>query len=58
MDYESLLSEGNDERKAVLERLSERLKRLSSDAQLERKAEEAENLNKTLQYRPLGFYVK
>lgn len=57
MDYESLLSEGNDERKAVLERLDDRLKRLSSTSQLERKANEAENLNKTLIYRPLGFYV-
>jgi hypothetical protein len=57
MDYESLLSEGNEEKKAVLERLDERLKRLSSDAQLERKAEESENLNRTLHFRPLGFWV-
>jgi hypothetical protein len=57
MDYESLLSEGNDERKAILERLDERLTRLSSTNQLERAANEAENLNKALKYNPLGFWV-
>ena len=57
MDYESLLSEGNDERKAILERLDERLTRLSSTSQLERSATEAENLNKALKYNPLGFWV-
>ena len=57
MDYESLLSEGNDERKEVLKRLDERLLRLSNDAQLKLKAEDAENLNKTLQYRPLGIFL-
>ncbi len=58
MDYESLLSEGNEERKAVLERLDERLARLNTDKQLERAANESENLNKHLKFRPLGFYVK
>ena len=57
MDYESLLTEGNTERNAVLERLDERLSRLSADAQLIKSAEKAENINKTLMYRPLGFYV-
>lgn len=57
MDYESLLSEGLSERKEILERLDERLKRLSSDTQLEKAAERAENLNKTLHYKPLGIYV-
>jgi hypothetical protein len=57
MDYESLLSEGNEERKAILERLDERLTRLSSTSQLERAANEAENLNKALKYNPLGFWV-
>jgi hypothetical protein len=56
MDYESLLSEGNEERKMVLERLDERLARLSADKQVERAANESENLNKHLKYRPLGFY--
>ena len=58
MDYDTLLSEGNDERKAILERFDERLKRLSSTAQLERAANESEFLNKAMKYRPLGFYVK
>jgi hypothetical protein len=59
MDYETLISEGNEEKKAVLERLDARLLRLSSTAQLERSANEAENLNKSLGFRPLGFtYIK
>ena len=58
MDYESLLSEGNEERKAILERLDARLERLSSTKQLERGANEAEYLNKSLKYRPMGFYLK
>ena len=55
MDYESLLSEGNDERKSILERLDARLERLSSTKQIERAANESEFLNKHLRYRPLGF---
>lgn len=58
MDYESLLSEGNDERKSVLERLDARLDRLSSTKQIERAANESEFLNKHLKFRPLGFYLK
>tara|TARA_R110000851_G_scaffold229956_2_gene382704 strand:- start:300 stop:1439 length:1140 start_codon:yes stop_codon:yes gene_type:complete len=58
MDYDSLLSEGNEERKAILERLDTRLERLSSTKQIERAATEAEFLNKHLKFRPLGFYVK
>lgn len=58
MDYETLISEGNEERKAVLERLDARLLRLSSTSQLERGANEAEFLNKQLKYRPMGFWVK
>ncbi len=58
MDYESLLAEGNDEKKSVLERLEARLLRLSSTSQLERAANEAEFLNRALVFRPMGFYVK
>lgn len=57
MDYESLLSEGNEERKALLERLDARLIRLSSTSQLERSANEAEYLNRALKTHPLGIYV-
>ena len=58
MDYDSLLSEGNEERKAILERLDVRLDRLSSTKQLERSANEAEYLNKAIKFKPLGFYIK
>ena len=57
MDYETLISEGNEEKKAVLERLDARLIRLSSTSQLQRSADEAVNLNKTLSFRPMGFWV-
>lgn len=57
MDYETLISEGNEERKAVLERLEARLLRLSSTAQLQRGADEATALNTALKFRPMGFWV-
>lgn len=57
MDYETLITEGNEERKAVLERLDARLLRLSSTSQIERAANESENLNKHLSFRPMGFWV-
>jgi hypothetical protein len=57
MDYETLISEGNEERKAVLERLEARLFRLSSTSQLERGANEATYLNTALKFRPLGFWI-
>jgi hypothetical protein len=41
----------------VLERLDARLLRLSSTSQIERAANESENLNKHLSFRPLGFWV-
>ena len=58
MDYDSLLSEGNEERKMVLERLDQRLDRLSSTKMLERAANEAEYLNRALKFRPMGFWIK
>jgi len=57
MDYESLLSESREDRTTLMERLNERLERLRPDNMLTRKATEAEQLNKTLQYRPLGLTV-
>lgn len=57
MDYETLISEGNDERRAVLERLDARLLRLSTTSQLERNANEAQFLNTALKHQPLGFWV-
>jgi hypothetical protein len=57
MDYETLISEGNEERKNVLERLDARLLRLSTTSQYERSAKEAENLNTALKHHPLGFWA-
>jgi hypothetical protein len=57
MDWESLLTEGNEEYGKIFERLAARLEQMTNTKMLERKANEAENLNKTLAYRPLGFYV-
>ena len=57
MDYDSLLNEGKEEQLKLLEQLDLRLERLSNVKQLENKGLEAENLNKSLGYRPLGLYV-
>jgi len=57
MDYETLISEGNEERRMILERLDTRLIRMSSTSQLERSANESQFLNQHLKYRALGFYV-
>lgn len=57
LDYETLISEGNEEKRAVLERLDARLARLSSTAQLQRGADEATSLNAALKFRPMGFWV-
>lgn len=57
MDYESLLSESKEDKTILLERLNQRLERLRPEAMLTRKANEAEQLNKALQYRPLGMFV-
>jgi len=54
MDYESLLSEATNIKDKLFERLTLRLERLQPDKMLERKANEAESLNKMLNYRPLG----
>jgi len=57
MDYDSLLSEATADKDKLEERLKERLERLQPDKMLERKANEAESLNKTLQFRPLGHHI-
>ena len=57
MDYDSLLNESTADKEKLWERLKERLERLQPDKMLERKALEAENLNKTLQFRPLGHHI-
>ena len=54
MEYSDLLSESKDEIAKLVEELMARLERLRNDKMLERKALEAENLNKSLGYRPMN----
>lgn len=58
LDYESLSSEGTEEKKTLFERLDERLEKLSTEKQYERAANEAEQLNRHLRQRPMGFFFK
>ncbi len=51
LDYQSLLTEARDEKLKLAEELMARLERLRPDKLLQRKGEEAENLNKSLKYR-------
>lgn len=53
LDYSSLMTESKDERSKLLEELTQRLERLRPDKLLERKAGEAENLNKALRWRAM-----
>ena len=53
LDYSSLITEGKDEKSKLVEELIARLERLRPDKILERKGNEAENLNKSLKYRPM-----
>jgi hypothetical protein len=54
MEFDSLLTEARDEKSKLLEELQLRLERLRPDKMMEVKALQAENLNKTLQYRPFS----
>ena len=54
MEYSDLLTEAKDEMAKLIEELIARLERLRNDKMLERKALEAENLNKSLGYRPMN----
>jgi hypothetical protein len=54
MEYSDLLTESKDEVAKLIEELMTRLERLRNDKMLERKALEAENLNKSLGYRPMN----
>jgi hypothetical protein len=59
LEYDSLLTESKDEKSKLVEELTQRLERLRPDKMMERQANEAENLNKSLQYRafPRQFYT-
>jgi len=52
LDYSSLLTEAKDEKLKLAEELMARLERLRPEKLLERKKNEAENLNASLKYRP------
>ncbi len=54
MEYSDLLTESKDEISKLIEELMARLERLRNDKMLERKALEAENLNKSLGFRPMN----
>ena len=54
LEYDALLSESKDEVAKLVEELTLRLERLRNDKMLERKALEAESLNKSLGYRPMN----
>jgi len=53
LDYTSLITEGKDEKSKLVEELMARLERLRPDKMMERKANEAENLNKSLKFRAM-----
>jgi len=53
LDYSTLLTEAKDEKLKLVEELMGRLERLRPEKILERKGNEAENLNKALKYRPI-----
>jgi hypothetical protein len=57
LDYSSLITEGKDEKSKLVEELMQRLERLRPDKMLERKAGEAENLNKALKYRAMPSQI-
>jgi hypothetical protein len=59
LEYDTLLTESKDEKSKLVEELTQRLERLRPDKMMERQANEAENLNKSLQYRafPRQFYT-
>ena len=57
LDYQIFLQQGKEEREKVMTDLTERLKRLSPDAQMEKIANIADNQKRVLSNVPLGLYV-
>jgi hypothetical protein len=55
LDYQSLLTEARDEKTKLIEELTKRLERLRPDNLLERKAKEAEFLNRALKLRAMPY---
>lgn len=57
MNWEFIAAEGKEEYKEVIERLKLRLEQMTNTKMLERKSLEAEYINKSLKFRPMGIYV-
>ena len=59
LEYDSLLTEAKDEKSKLSEELTQKLERLRPEKMMEREANVAENLNKSLQFRamPRQIYV-
>ena len=57
LDYQSLITEAKDEKSKLVEELMARLERLRPDKILERKAGEADNLNKSLKFRAMPSQI-
>lgn len=57
MDSETLLAEAKEEKTSLVQELSEWLMELRSDRMLERRAQEATNLNTVLKYIPNGIWA-
>jgi hypothetical protein len=57
MDYQMLHSQGEKEWEKAMERLDQRLERMSAPNMMRAQAELAESLNKVNQYTPLGIFT-
>jgi hypothetical protein len=57
MDYQMLHTQGEKEWDKAMERLDQRLDRLSAPNMMKTQAELAESINKVNQYTPLGIYI-
>ncbi len=58
MNADELVSSGKAEKEALITELREMLDQMSTQSQLERKANEADNLAKQLKYIPMKIYVR
>ena len=57
MDYQMLLSQGEQEWEKTMEKLDQRLERMSPNAMLKTMAEQAQSLNEINKYTPLGIMM-
>jgi hypothetical protein len=57
MDYQMLLSQGEKEWEKVMDKLTQRLERMSPSAMMKTHAELAQSLNEINKYHPLGIYI-